>query len=76
MSWKPYFILPSEGDKHCKNAQAFATEDEALKSAASRFMRWTAPRDYGADESDEPVNYRWDDKLGDVSLPTEAKPDV
>jgi hypothetical protein len=68
MSWKPYFIIKSEGDKHCMNAQAFATKEEALASANSRFMRWTMPSDCGADESDEPVNYRWDDQRGDVPL--------
>lgn len=68
MSWKPYFILKSEGDKHLYNGQAFATKAEAEQSALSRFMRWTAPSGCGADESDEPVNYRWDNENGDVHL--------
>jgi hypothetical protein len=68
MSWKPYFIIPGEGDKHCKNGQAFATQEEALASAESRFMRWTTPSGFGADESDQPVNYRWDAQRGDVAL--------
>lgn len=73
MSWKPYFILkgelnPDGTPKHSYNGQAFATKEEALDSAYSRFMRWTAPIDYGADESTEPVNYRWDPEHGDVHI--------
>ena len=69
MSWKPYFTLASEGDKHCHNAQAFATQEEALASASARFMVWTAPTGCGADESDEPVNYRREDGR-DIPLET------
>lgn len=68
MSWKPYFIIPGEGAKHCTNGQAFATKDEALASAQDRFMIWTTPSGFGAEESDEPVNYRWDATLGNVFL--------
>lgn len=73
MSWKPYWNVRGEGDKHCQNAQVFATEGEAKASAASRYMRWTATTGYGVDESDEPVNYRWDDESGDVFLDSERK---
>jgi len=68
MSWKPYWIIPSEGAKHCTNGQAFATEDEALASAYARFCNWTVPTGYGADESDKPVTYVWDPLRGDMPL--------
>jgi hypothetical protein len=68
MCWKPYFIIPGEGDKHCLNGQAFATKAEALASASARLMRWTMPSGYGADESVESVNYRWDAVKGDIHL--------
>lgn len=67
MSYKPAFILPGES-KPCTNGQAFATHDEAYKSARSRFMVWTMPTDFTVVESEEPVNYRWDEQLGDVML--------
>lgn len=59
MSWKPAFKIQG---KWCYNGQAFATEEEAKASAASRFMVWTMPEDYAAHESEEPVNYRWEDR--------------
>jgi hypothetical protein len=65
MSWKPVFKLDN---KWCENAQRFATKDEAYASAESRFMRWTAPEAFDAHESEDPVNYRWDNGLGDVSI--------
>jgi hypothetical protein len=55
MSWKPYFEFP--GGEWATNAQAFATKEEALESAAARFAVWTMPIGYEARESDEPVNY-------------------
>lgn len=67
MSYKPAFILPGES-KPCVNGQAFATHDEAHKSAQARFLVWTMPSDFTVVESDEPVNYRWDDTLGDVMV--------
>ena len=55
MSWKPTFTV--DGKPGCKNGQAFATREEAMASAAARFMVWTMPSAYDAEESDEPVNY-------------------
>lgn len=71
MSFKPAFkfkgqALPST------NGQAFATYEEAHKSAEQRFMFWTMPEDFLVVESDEPVNYRWDDALGNVMLGSPA----
>jgi hypothetical protein len=71
MSYKPGFMFPTEGP--CFNAQRFAAHEEAKKSAAARFMRWTAPTGYVVEESDDPVNYRWDEVRGDVGL-WEVKP--
>ena len=63
MSWKPYFEF--KGGEWATNAQAFATKEEALRSAAERYVRWTMPIGYEARESDEPVNYFHDEALGD-----------
>jgi hypothetical protein len=67
ISYKPGFTFKTEGPLF--NAQRFATREEAQKSAASRFARWTTPTGYLVEESDDPVNYRWDDAKGDVPLP-------
>ena len=67
MNYKPGFKLRGE-EKLCTNAQVFATHDEAKASAHSRFMVWTMPEDYGVVETEDPVNYRWDEKLGDVHV--------
>lgn len=64
MSYKPYFEFP--GGEWGTNAQAFATKQEAEKSAQARFMVWTMPISFEARESDEPVNYHWDEERGDV----------
>ena len=50
------------------NAQRFATFEEANNSARDRFRRWTMPSGYSVALSDDVVNYRWDDALGDVRL--------
>lgn len=65
MSFKPEFQTGSD-PKWYGNAQAFATEAEALESAKARFNVWTMATAYRAVESDEPVNYKWDN--GDVRL--------
>ena len=57
MSWKPAWKITGEGDKWCTNAQAFATRDEAEKSAFGRFISWSSTTEWCALESDEPVNY-------------------
>ena len=40
-----------------KNAQVFATQDEAKASAKARFNVWTQPTDYGSEQTDDPVTY-------------------
>ncbi len=71
VSYKPAFKFKDQ-EKLGLNAQAFATHREAEQSAASRFMRWTMPIGYEVVESDEPVNYRWDDEKGDVPINREV----
>jgi len=70
MSWKPTFYFHGQTEPST-NSQAFATEPEARSSAQARFARWTMPTDFGTQESDEQVNYRWDDGLGDVMIKLE-----
>ena len=66
MSYKPMFEFAN--DEIVGNAQRFATYDEALKSAQARFMVWTMPKGYLVQESEDPVNYAWDDVQGDLRL--------
>jgi hypothetical protein len=70
MSFKPAFKFKGQAEPST-NSQAFATYDEAHKSAEQRFRVWTMPEDFCVIESDEPVNYRWDDHLGNVMLDSE-----
>jgi hypothetical protein len=64
MSYKPIFIFAS--GERCGNGQRFATATEARLSAAARFQRWTMPTGYDVEESDDPVNYKYDN--GDVMI--------
>lgn len=66
MSYRPMFEFAK--NEIAGNAQRFATHDEALKSAQACFMVWMMPKGYLVEESDEAVNYRWDDAEGDVRL--------
>lgn len=70
MSWKPVMVM-KDGER-CSNALRFATEAEARASAHELFMRWTQPSDYDAEQSDDPVTYRFDSALGNVRLESEA----
>tara|TARA_R110000744_G_C19269683_1_gene552351 strand:+ start:317 stop:529 length:213 start_codon:yes stop_codon:yes gene_type:complete len=55
MSYKPVFYF---GPKEiCRNAQVFATHDEALASAEARFMVWMQPTGFGVEETKDRVNY-------------------
>jgi hypothetical protein len=65
MSWKPQQNV--EG-KWYSNGQAFATKEEAEKSAQYRFQNWWSSNGGRAIESDEPVNYIWSDEHGDVMI--------
>ena len=66
MSYKPQFHFTN--DERQTNGQSFATEQEALASAAARWARWLQPTGYSAVESDAPVTYRYDDAAGDIRL--------
>ena len=68
MSFKPEMKVYGEPNFY-QNAQAFATYDEAYASARNRFYNWTQVQEYRVAESDEPVNYVWEDGVGDVRLP-------
>ncbi len=70
MSYKPVFLFPA--GERALNGQAFATLDEARRSAHRRFMVWTQPVGFDVEESVEPVNYRFDAERGDVSIKSEA----
>ena len=65
-SYKPMFKFTS--GETIGNAQRFATFEEAQKSAQARFMVWTMPTGYDVEESDDPVNYRFDNIKGDIRL--------
>jgi hypothetical protein len=66
-SYKPGFVFRTEPPVF--NGQRFATREEALRSAEMHFMRWTLPTGFIVEESDDPVNYCWDDVRGDTPLP-------
>lgn len=61
MSWKPVVQVVGEGDKWLKNGLVFATKEEAEANAANLMSRWMLVTASGAEESEEPVNYRWVD---------------
>jgi hypothetical protein len=68
MSWKPMVETVNEPGKFYGNALAFETKDEAERNARDLMGRWLLVTDCRADESTEPVNYRYTDdgKLVDV----------
>jgi hypothetical protein len=65
-SWKPEFLV---GGEWASNGQRFATREEAEATARERLMRWTAPTDYRATETSDPINYRRTE-AGDEFVPT------
>jgi len=67
MSFKPE-VQTSEGGKFAGNALRFATKEEAEHYVLDLMMRWTMVRDTRVIEVDDPVNYRWDEAKGAVSL--------
>jgi hypothetical protein len=68
-SWAPEVFV--EG-KWSRNALRFATKEEAEASAFNLMMRWTSVADSRATEADEPVNYRWVDGKGQISIEGET----
>ena len=67
MSYKPAIKVFGE-EPYYTNSQAFGTYDEAEKSARSRHWNWIMAESYRVEESDQPVNYMWDNEKGDVML--------
>ena len=71
MSFKPEFEVFGEEGTSYQNGQNFATCEEAEKSAYNRACNWFAVKNWRAVEvpdSEHPVNYKWDDEIGDVRL--------
>ena len=66
ISHKPMMVISKT--ETCGNALCFATYEEALASARDLWSRWAVPIDFTVHGSDDPVNYRWDDKEGNVRL--------
>lgn len=60
MSWKPEVIADNSG-KWCGNGLAFETKEESDSYAFDLSMRWTLVRETRSVESNEPVNYVWQD---------------
>jgi hypothetical protein len=60
MSWKPEVIADSSG-QWSSNAVRFATEAEAGAYVRDLYRRWTLVTKFRVIESEDPVNYRWED---------------
>ena len=60
MSWKPEVQTDSTGQWY-GNGLRFATEQEAKDNVFDLSMRWKAVRDTRVVESEDPINYSWDD---------------
>ena len=65
MSYRP---MVKVGNEWAGNGIRFATREEAESSAHDLAMRWTLVESFRADESDDPVNFAWDAKRGNVHL--------
>lgn len=59
MSWKPEVMVSGE-TKWCSNGLRFATKEEAEANARDLMSRWMLVTDTRAAESEDPVNYRWE----------------
>lgn len=60
MSFKPEVIADNSG-QWSGNALRFATCEEAEANVRNLMMRWFAVRETRVVESDDPVNYRWEE---------------
>lgn len=72
MSWKPMVQVVND-DKFYGNALRYATAEEALRDAIGLMGRWTAVVNVSVEESDDPVNRRWDDDVGSVIILPDGK---
>ena len=68
MSYKPMVLVQHEW---AGNSLRFATREEAEIYATDLQRRWTLCVDHRVDDSDDPVNYKWDAVKGLVALPPE-----
>jgi len=59
MNWRP--MVNVSGREWCGNALVFATRDEAEANARALMDRWYVVTETRADETSNPVNYRWVD---------------
>ena len=74
MSFKPEVIADSSG-QWCGNALRFATREEAEANVQNLMMRWFAVRETRVVESDDPVNYRWEEgRLVEIATEKAVKP--
>jgi hypothetical protein len=64
-SWKTEVCTMYQGQKSwASNALRFATKIEAEKAGVELLSRWYVPIDSRAAESNDPVNYVFDDAVG------------
>jgi len=63
MSYRPMVYVQGEW---AGNGLRFATEAEALASAQNLMARWFLVDDIRVDESNDEVNYAWDNGLKEV----------
>lgn len=63
MSFRPMVYVQGEW---AGNGLRFATSDEAEASARNLMARWFLVDDIRVDESDDEVNYAWDNGLKEV----------
>ena len=56
-SWKPEVLVDGQW---ATNGLRFATQEEAFGSAMLTRMRWWVVEDVRATESEDPINYRFD----------------
>lgn len=59
-SWKTEVLVDNEWST---NALRFATKEEAEKAGIELLSRWWVPIDSRAAESNDPVNYRFDETI-------------
>lgn len=58
MGFRP--MVNVNGCEWAGNGLVFATKEEAEANAKALMWRWTSVTDTRADETNEPVNYRWE----------------
>lgn len=58
-SFKPE-VKTDDSTTWYSNALRFATREEATANVLDLAWRWTAVRDTRVSESDDPVNYKWE----------------